>query len=228
MHGYGRFLAQERGLSQVTLGNYLPVARRFLSKVFGTKAVDLDELAAGDVNGFILHDRSTLSPKRVQLTASALRSFLGFLYLRGQLAIPLAASVPSVATWRLSDLPQFLEPEQVQRLLQSCQRSSPCGRRDYAALLLLARLGLRAGEVVHLCLEDINWNCRRSLDPGQKFSRGSPAAATRCGSSPGHVFAEGAASLFLSPRVHPHEGATRGFFQFRRRLQHCPPSSPAG
>ena len=167
MRGYGQFLSQERGLSQATLGNYLPVARRFLSNVFGSKAVHLDELAAGDVNGFILHDRSTLSPKRVQLTASALRSFLGFLYLRGQLATPLAASVPTVATWRLSDLPQFLEPEQVQRLLQSCERSSPCGRRDYAALLLLARLGLRAGEVTHLCLEDINWNSGEVLIRGK-------------------------------------------------------------
>ena len=167
MHRYGRFLAQERGLSQVTLDNYLPLARRFLSCVFGTKAVHLNGLAASDVNGFILRDRSALSPKRVQLTTSALRSFLGFLYLRGQLATALAASVPKVATWRLSDLPQFLEPEQVQRLLQSCQRSSPCGRRDYAALLLLARLGLRAGEVVHLCLEDINWNCGEVLIRGK-------------------------------------------------------------
>jgi len=167
MHGYGRFLAQERGLSQATLDNYLPVARRFLANAFGAKAVQLDQLAAGDVNGFILRDRSTFSPKRVQLTTSALRSFLGFLYLRGQLTTPLAASVPTVATWRLSELPQFLEPQQVQRLLQSCDRSHPCGRRDYAALLLLARLGLRAGEVVHLCLEDINWSAGEVLIRGK-------------------------------------------------------------
>ena len=167
MHGYGRFLSQERGLSQITLGNYLPIARRFLFNVFGTKAVHLNELAARDVHTFILRDKSTSSPKRVQLTTSGLRSFLGYLYLRGQIAIPLAASVPAVATWRLSDLPQFLEPEQVQRLLESCERSNPCGRRDYAALLLLARLGLRAGEVVHLCLEDINWNSGEVLIRGK-------------------------------------------------------------
>ena len=158
LQDYGRFLAQERGLSQATLDNYLPVARRFLANAFGTRTLQLDQLAARDINGFILREKSTFSPKRVQLTTSALRSFLGFLYLRGQLAAPLAASVPTVATWRLSELPQFLEPGQVQQILQSCDRSSPCGRRDYAALLLLARLGLRAGEVVHLCLEDINWS----------------------------------------------------------------------
>jgi site-specific recombinase XerD len=167
MHDFGRFLTQERGLSQATLDNYLPVARRFLTNAFGAKTVQLDQLAARDINGFILRDSSTFSPKRVQLTTSALRSFLGFLYLRGRLTTPLAASVPTVATWRLSELPQFLEPQQVQRLLQSCDRSRPCGRRDYAALLLLARLGLRAGEVVHLSLEDINWSVGAVLIRGK-------------------------------------------------------------
>jgi site-specific recombinase XerD len=167
LHDFGRFLTQERGLSQATLDNYLPVARRFLTNAFGAKPVQLDQLAARDINGFILRDSTTFSPKRVQLTTSALRSFLGFLYLRGQLTTPLAASVPTVATWRLSELPQFLEPQQVQRLLQSCDRSSPCGCRDYAALLLLARLGLRAGEVVHLALEDINWSVGAVLIRGK-------------------------------------------------------------
>jgi len=167
MHDFGRFLTQERGLSQATLDNYLPVARRFLTNAFGAKTVRLAQLAARDINGFILRDSTTFSPKRVQLTTSALRSFLGFLYLRGQLTTPLAASVPTVATWRLSELPQFLEPQQVQRLLQSCDRSSPCGCRDYAALLLLARLGLRAGEVVHLALEDINWSVGAVLIRGK-------------------------------------------------------------
>jgi site-specific recombinase XerD len=167
MQDYARFLAGERGLSQVSLDNYLPVAGRFLTNAFGGKTVQLDQLALGDVNRFVLSQRATFSPKRVQLTTSALRSFLGFLYLRGQLSAPLALSVPTVATWRLSDLPQFLEPEQVQQLLRSCDRHTPCGRRDYAALLLLARLGLRAGEVVHLCLEDINWSAGEVLIRGK-------------------------------------------------------------
>jgi site-specific recombinase XerD len=167
MHDYGRFLAQERGLSPATLDNYLPAVRRFLAHAFGTKTLRLDQLGARTINGFILRDKSTFSPKRVQLTTSALRSFLGFLHLRGLLAAPLAASVPTVATWRLSELPQFLEPGQVRQILQSCDRSSPCGRRDYAALLLLARLGLRAGELVHLCLEDINWSAGEILVRGK-------------------------------------------------------------
>jgi site-specific recombinase XerD len=173
LRDYGRFLIQERGLSQATLDNYLPIARRLLIKAFGVKSVQLNQLAVGDVTRFILREKSTFSPKRVQLTTSALRSFLGFLYLRGQIRVPLAASVPAVATWRLSELPQFLEPRQVRQLLQSCDRRSSCGRRDYAALLLLARLGLRAGEVVHLCLEDINWS------GGEVLIRGKSAREDR-------------------------------------------------
>jgi site-specific recombinase XerD len=173
LRDYGRFLIQERGLDQATLDNYIPVARRLLVNAFGVKSVHLDQLAVGDVNRFILREKSTFSPKRVQLTTSALRSFLGFLYLRAEIRAPLAASVPTVATWRLSDLPQYLEPRQVQQLLESCDRRSPCGRRDYAALLLLARLGLRAGEVVHLGLEDINWS------QGEVLIRGKSAREDR-------------------------------------------------
>ena len=173
MQDYERFLIQERGLSPTTLNNYGAVARRFLANAFATQALQFDRLAAKDIHRFVLREKAVFSPKRVQLITSALRSFLGFLYLRGQLATPLAASVPTVATWRLSELPQFLEPEQVQQILQSCDRNSPCGRRDYAALLLLARLGLRAGEVVHLCLEDLNWAC------GEVFIRGKGSREER-------------------------------------------------
>lgn len=173
LRDYGRFLTQERGLGQASLDNYLPVARRLLANAFATKPIQVKRLSVGDVNRFILREKSAYSPKRVQLTTSALRSFLGFLYLRGRLGAPLAASVPTVATWRLSELPQFLEPKQVQQILQSCDRNSPCGRRDYAALLLLARLGLRAGEVVHLSLEDINWS------QGEVLIRGKSAREDR-------------------------------------------------
>jgi site-specific recombinase XerD len=173
LHEYGLFLAQERGLSQPTLDNYLPVVQRFLIHAFGTKPLRLDRLGVSTINRFILRDRSKFSPKRVQLTTTALRSFLGFLHLRGQLAAPLAAAVPTVAAWRLSELPQFLEPGQVQQILHSCNRRTPCGRRDYAALLLLARLGLRAGEVVHLSLEDINWR------QGEVLVRGKSAREHR-------------------------------------------------
>lgn len=163
IHDYRRFLTEERGLSQTTLANYIPVAESFLSYVLRAKAIHLRELTAADINGFILRERLTFSPKRVQLTTSALRGFLGFLYL----ATPLAAVVPTVATWRFSEMPKFIEPEQVQQMLRSCDQGNACGRRDYAVLLFLARLGLRAGEVVHLCLEDIDWNAGTVLVRGK-------------------------------------------------------------
>ncbi len=99
-----------------------------------------------------------LSPKPAQLMVTALRSYLRFLYPRGQIALELAAAVPTVAEWRLARVPKYLQPEQVELLLEErCDQDTVVGQRDYSILLLLARLGLRAGEVVHLHLEDIDW-----------------------------------------------------------------------
>jgi integrase/recombinase XerD len=76
-------------------------------------------------------------------------------------------SVPTVADWRLSILPKYLTPEQVERVLKACNRGTASGRRDYAILLLLARLGLRAGEVVALQLDDINWRAGEIIVRGK-------------------------------------------------------------
>jgi integrase len=86
-----------------------------------------------------------------------LRSLLRWLHLTGVLSAPLAPAVPAVAGWRLSSLPKGLEPGQLRRLLAACDRRTPTGRRDYAILLLLSRLGMRAGEVAGLGLGDIDW-----------------------------------------------------------------------
>jgi site-specific recombinase XerD len=102
-----------------------------------------------------------------QLVTTTLRSFLDFLYQEGRLLRPLRAAVPNVPTWRRLDLPGFLEPEQVERLLRSCDRSNVGGQRDYAILLLLARLGLRAHEVHGLTLEDIRWTSGEVLIRGK-------------------------------------------------------------
>lgn len=87
----------------------------------------------------------------------ALRSFLRFALLEGVIALPLHGAVPPVAGWRMSPLPQGISPQSVQRLLESCERESARGRRDYAIVLLCSRLGLRAGEVVAMALEDLDW-----------------------------------------------------------------------
>ncbi len=154
---FSRYLEQERGLSQATLHNYLPVIRCFLAERFGSDAVVLSEIGTSDVTQFVLRYARTMSCRRAQLMTSALRGFFRFLYFRGDIASDLASSVPTVADWRMSELPKSLEPEEVERLLQNCDNSTAIGQRDYAVLILLARLGLRAGEVVAMKLDDIDW-----------------------------------------------------------------------
>ncbi len=154
---FARYLTQERGLTQATLDNYLPTARAFLSACFGNGPLALNKLDPQNITRFMLRHAHKVSPKRAQLMASGLRSFFRFLYQRGEIARDLATSVPTVANWRLSELPKFIEPEHVERLLKACRQDTPSGQRDYTILLLLARLGLRAGEVVHLELDDIDW-----------------------------------------------------------------------
>lgn|SRR5208283_4611684 len=152
-----RYLTEQRGLAKPTIDHYLPTVRALLSERFGGGPIALDELTPKDIPGFILRHAKRVGSRHVQIITTALRSLFRFLYGRGMISMDLAASVPSVANWRLSGLPKFLEPEQVERLLETCNRATCSGRRDYAILLLLARLGLRAGEVVHMEFDDLDW-----------------------------------------------------------------------
>jgi len=154
---FERFLSLERGLKAVTVVDYLRTVRRFLRQRFGQKVPRLDELRIQDINRFILERAQGVRRSYAQLMVTALRSFLRFLQQRGAISADLAAAVPTVANWRLSHLPKSLTAEQVERLLARCDQSTPAGQRDYAILLLLARLGLRAGEVVAMTLDDLDW-----------------------------------------------------------------------
>jgi site-specific recombinase XerD len=154
---YEQFLRQERGLVPETISDSVRVVRRFLRHRFPAGQIQLRQLRAGDASDFLRHAGSSCGRRYLQATASRLRSFLGFLLQRGKITAPLACAVPTVAVRRFSELPQFLEAAQVEQLLGSCDRRRSLGRRDYAILLLLARLGLRAAEVAQLSLEDIDW-----------------------------------------------------------------------
>ena len=156
-NGFAEYLAQERGLKQVTIDRYLSIAGQFLSDQFGTGPIVLKDLPPIDIVRFILRYTETVSVKHAQLIVCSLRSFFRFLYQQGETTYDLSPSALTVANWRLSGLPKFLEPEQVERLLQSCHQDTLIGQRDYVILLLLARLGLRAGDVVHMTLDDIDW-----------------------------------------------------------------------
>lgn len=151
------FLRAERGLSTTTVVSYLTVARRFLHERFGRRALRLEQLRAQDLHRFVVREIQRVSRTHGKTVITALRSFMRFLLLRGAVQADLARALPGVATWRLSHLPRSLPPEQVERLLACCNRNSPSGTRDYAILLLLARLGLRGGEVLNMVLEDLDW-----------------------------------------------------------------------
>ena len=170
---YGRFLSSERGLAPATLINYQPVIRRLLTARFGQNDVRLGELQPADIHRFVVHYAQATSRRRAQLAVTALRSFLRYLRQRGQIATDLAGAVPAIACWSLSGLPKFLPAEQVKQVLASCDRTTSVGKRNYAILLLLARLGLRAGEIVALALDDIDWENGDILvrGKGQRLAR---------------------------------------------------------
>jgi site-specific recombinase XerD len=163
---FRRYLLQERGLSRATLQNYVPFIDQFLAERFRNQTLNLSALRAADVTGFVQRHAHQFSPGRAKLLVTALRCFCRYLRHCGEIAVDLAGCVPAVPNWSRSTLPKFLPPGTVQRVLSRCDRQTPLGRRDYAILLLLARLGLRGGEVVALNLEDIDW------ESGQMTIRG--------------------------------------------------------
>ena len=115
---------------------------------------------------------------------TALRFFFRFLFQHGQTESDLAGAVPTVPQWRLAELPKYLTPEEVERVVRACQRDTPVARRDRAILLLLARLGLRAGEVIALELDDIDWRAGVLKVRGKGGSARLPAAALPMSAKP--------------------------------------------
>ncbi len=155
---FEHYLREERALATATIINYMPFIRCFLKDCFGNGTVQLSRLCAGDVVRFVQRQAPRLRPKRAKLLTAALRSFLQYLRYRGEVTLDLAAAVPVVPNWSMTSLPRAIATDQVRQLLASINRGTAIGRRDYAILLLLARLGLRSGEVAFLELDDIDWN----------------------------------------------------------------------
>jgi site-specific recombinase XerD len=154
---YGHFLLEERNLSPQTVVHRRLTARRFLSERFGGGLPDVSQLRAPDITTFVLRHARDHGPFHAHHLTTGMRQFLRYLLYKGLTDTDLSLAVPTVARWSLSSLPKHLPAVQVRRVLRHCDRSTPLGRRNYAILLLLARLGLRAGEVVRLNLEDIDW-----------------------------------------------------------------------
>jgi site-specific recombinase XerD len=155
---FRHYLLQERGLSAATLLNYVPVVEQFLAERFHNRAPNFAMLRAPHVTGFVMRQARQLSPVGAGLMVTALRSFLRYLRHRGAIATDLAGCVPAVPNWSLSTIPRFLPAATVEHVLECCDQKTSVGRRNHAILLLLARLGVRAGEVVGLRLDDIDWS----------------------------------------------------------------------
>jgi len=155
---YESYLREDRGLAENSVHVYLPFIREFLaSRVTAAGRLSPHSWDSLSIRDFVLSHTRNRSAEYVRLLATALRSFFRFLFLSGQVVRDLASSVPRVCKYRQTAPPAFLSPEEVSRVLAATDRSTPSGRRDYAILLLLARLGLRAGEVASLELGDIHW-----------------------------------------------------------------------
>lgn len=155
---YREYLVQQRGLSQTSLPYYLSFVEQFLSSRFAGGEICFMELCASDVTTFLRINVARLSRGRAKLLVTALRTFLRYLLHQGKVAVDFAPCVLPVACWSYSEIPKSLPPGIVERVLAQHDRNTGIGRRNYAILLLLARLGLRAGEVVTLSLEDLDWD----------------------------------------------------------------------
>ena len=151
------YLRHERALAECTISAYLTFAHEFIVDRLDGCIARLDCLHPGDVRDFLLARVRRMAPKRAQFMGTALRSFLRYLFVRGEIQSDLALAVPTVRQWRLSSVPRHISPHDVERLLRACDLSSATGRRDRAVLLLFARLGLRACEVLALELSDLRW-----------------------------------------------------------------------
>jgi site-specific recombinase XerD len=156
---YGQHLRDQQGLATATIERYRTVAGRFLHERFGNGAVNLRALRTADVVVFVQRQTQCLQPPALKCVASAMRSFLRYAQYRGEVDTRLVAAVPIVAAWTTTPLvPKAISPEHAQRAIDSCDPSTAVGLRDRAVLLLLARLGLRAHEIIALRLEDCDWD----------------------------------------------------------------------
>jgi integrase/recombinase XerD len=154
---YRRYLERERGLSAGSIELYLAHVCRFTRAWWPDGEVRVGELDAAGIIALVRREAACGGGARTKTMVCALRSFLRFLYATGLTEQPLAQAVPSLADRRRESIPRYLHPEVLTALLASCDPATVAGRRDLAVLRLLARLGLRSGEVATLSLGDLDW-----------------------------------------------------------------------
>jgi site-specific recombinase XerD len=154
---FAHYLAQERGVCRATIDNYLREVSLFLTHRCTRARLRPSRIKATDLSAFVLLRARKVGPKRAKLTVCALRSLCRFLRFRGDLKHDLAGAVLTVPNWRLTSLPKSLTAKEVRRLLGQCDQTTATGQRNFTIMLILARLGLRAREIVLMTLDDIDW-----------------------------------------------------------------------
>lgn len=153
LSAFGAWLKQHREIADTTIKSYLFEASRWLPALGNSPAV----YDAVTIRNVILRQEANRSPKSVQRTATVLRAYLRFLATRGECRPELSHAIPPVSCRRLAPLPRYASPATIEQIIASCNITTPTGLRDRAIILLLARLGLRAGDIRQLKLNDIDW-----------------------------------------------------------------------
>ena len=153
LEGFRNWMIQHRGIKLRTVERYERLIEKMLP-LLGSNSAEYD---AALVRRVLLKEVNELTPAYAKTYVTALRSFLRFLAAQGQCCPHLDRAVPTLPEWRLSSLPRYLNPDDVDRMIASCDPDKPSGVRDRAILLLLVRLGLRAGDIVTMRLGDLDW-----------------------------------------------------------------------
>jgi integrase/recombinase XerD len=164
---YRRYLLVERTLTPASARLYVRSVRPFVERFERADRLELERVTSAEVSVFVLDEARRLPGTSIRTVATALRSLLGFLHVEGLVDRPLAGAVPGVGAWRGAGLPRPLESDQLRELLASFDRGTSVGRRDFAIVLLMGRLGLRCGEVAGLALEDVDWRAGELLIYGK-------------------------------------------------------------
>jgi site-specific recombinase XerD len=159
LDAFRRFMVEHRGLAESTTKMYLRIIANFLDMTDG----DISRVNAGEIRAFVLD----YNHRQLKNVAAALRAFLRYLIAEGRCPTALEGAIPKVASWRLATLPRYLLASDVERIIAACDPSTTTGCRDRAIVLLLARLGLRAGDVMGLGLSDIDWQDASLLVSGK-------------------------------------------------------------
>jgi integrase/recombinase XerD len=162
---FEQYLVQVVGAAVNTRKRYLSLAKRFVDQQFGDGPIQWGSLQADHITAFVSKEAATKKGFGRKAVPVAIRAVLRFLVSSGEIRAGLEAAVPTMRNWKYAALPRHVPDDQLERALANCRDISPKSRRNLAILLLLARLGMRANEVVQLRLEDIDWRS------GQLFIR---------------------------------------------------------